>query len=107
VNAKTTVHNIQVRIAGHSLPIPERLLERGLPPNTPRWLRVVGTAPIVAGAALMVTTAAIHLHLWLAGYRHIPRIGPLFIAQAVTGFVAAPLVVWSRQTLVVLARAVQ
>jgi hypothetical protein len=53
----------------------------------------------------MVTTAAIHLHLWLAGYRHVPRIGPLFLAQVVTGFVAAPLVVWGRQAVLVLGAA--
>jgi hypothetical protein len=105
VNPRTAAHNTRVRVAGHQLPIPGRLLQRGLPPNTPGWLRFVETAAIVAGAALMVTTAAIHLHLWLAGYRHVPRIGPLFLAQAVTGFVAAPLVVWSRQTLVVLGAA--
>jgi hypothetical protein len=60
---------------------------------------------IVAGAALMITTAAIHLHLWLSGYRHVPRLGPLFLAQAVTGFVAAPFVVWGRQALLVLGAA--
>jgi hypothetical protein len=54
----------------------------------------------------MVTTAAIHLHLWLAGYRHVPRIGPLFLAQAITGFVAAPLVAFGRQIVVVLGGAV-
>jgi hypothetical protein len=105
VNTRTTAHNTQVSVAGHRLPIPKGLLGRGLPANTPKWLRFVTTAAIVAGAALMVTTATIHVHLWLAGYRHVPRIGPLFMAQAVTGFVAAPLVVWSRQTLVVLGAA--
>jgi hypothetical protein len=82
--------------------IRERLLQRGLPPDTSWWLRAMTTAAIVAGAALMVTTAAIHLHLWLSGYRHVPRLGPLFLAQAVTGFVVAPLIVWGRQALLVL-----
>jgi hypothetical protein len=54
----------------------------------------------------MVATAAIHLHLWLAGYRHVPRIGPLFLAQSITGFAAAPLVAVGRQTIVVLGAAV-
>jgi hypothetical protein len=47
-----------------------------------RWaLRVVG-------AGLLATTAYIHLDLWHEGYRHIPTIGPLFMA---TGIVASVL----------------
>jgi hypothetical protein len=95
----------QARLASQSTVVKERLLQRGFARSLPRWLRTVATAAIVAGAALMVTTAAIHLHLWVAGYRHVPRIGPLFLAQAVTGFVAAPLVVWGRQVVLVLAAA--
>jgi len=30
----------------------------------------------LAGAALLVATGAIHLDLYLTGYRHIPKIGP-------------------------------
>jgi hypothetical protein len=84
---------------------PERLLKRGFPADAPRWIRAVGTALILAGAALIVATAAIHLHLWLAGYRHVPRIGPLFIAQAVTGFVLAPVLALGRHVIVVLGSA--
>jgi hypothetical protein len=29
----------------------------------------------------------IHLHVWQTGYRHIPTIGPLFLAAAVSAFV--------------------
>jgi hypothetical protein len=43
-------------------------------------MAVPGTLAILVGAALVACTAAIHLHLWLAGYRHVPRIGPLFLA---------------------------
>jgi hypothetical protein len=64
------------------------------------------TAAIVAGAVLMIATAAIHLHLWLIGYRHVPRLGPLFLAQAVTGLVVAPVVALGRQAVVVLGAAV-
>jgi hypothetical protein len=85
--------------------IHDRLLRRDFPPGTPWWLATMVTAAILAGAALMVTTAAIHLHLWLAGYRHVNRIGPLFLAQAVSGFVAAPVVAWGRHTILVLGAA--
>jgi hypothetical protein len=78
------------------------LLQRGFPAGTPAWVAVLGTLAILAGAALVASTAAIHLHLWLAGYRHVPRIGPLFLAQAVTGFVLAPVLAWGRHTFVVL-----
>ena len=41
--------------------------------------------------------AAIHRHLWTEGYRDIPAVGPLFLADAVRGFVlAAVLMVWPR-----------
>ena len=49
----------------------------------------------LACAGLLVWVAAIHLHLWSEGYRHIPTIGPLFLADAVGGFVlAALLLMW-------------
>ena len=41
--------------------------------------------------------AAIHLHLWSEGYRHIPTNGPLFLADAIAGFLLASLLlVWPR-----------
>jgi hypothetical protein len=75
------------------------------PENTPRLVAVFGTIAIVAGAALVAATAAIHLHLWLAGYRHVPRIGPLFLAQAVTGFALAPVLALGRHLAVVIGAA--
>jgi hypothetical protein len=89
----------------HWVPAPERLFQRGFAASLPPWLRAIGTAAILVGAALMVTTAAIHLHLWLAGYRHVPRIGPLFIAQAATGLAVAPIVALGRQAVLVLGAA--
>ena len=77
-------------------------LRRGFPENTPRPVAVLGTVAILAGAALVAATAAIHLHLWLAGYRHVPRIGPLFLAQALTGFALAPVLALGRRLAVVL-----
>jgi hypothetical protein len=76
------------------------------PENTPRPVAVIGTVAIVAGAALVAATAAIHLHLWLAGYRHVPRIGPPFLAQAVTGVALAPVLALGRHIAVVLGAAV-
>src|SRR6266480_4250416 len=47
--------------------------------------------------ALLAWIGYIHLHLWLEGYRHIPANGPLFLLDAVAGFVlAAVLLAWPR-----------
>ena len=47
--------------------------------------------------ALLAWIGYIHLHLWLEGYRHIPTNGPLFLIDAVAGFVlAAVLLTWPR-----------
>ncbi len=45
---------------------------------------------IWAGAALLAASAVLHFQLWDSeGYRHIPTIGPLFLAQAIVGVVLA------------------
>ena len=46
------------------------------------WLGAVG-------AALLVASGAIHLDLYLTGYRTIPTIGPLFLLQVIAAFVLA------------------
>jgi predicted lipoprotein with Yx(FWY)xxD motif len=43
----------------------------------------------LAGAGLLAVTAAIHLDLYLTGYRSIPTIGWLFLLQVITAFVLA------------------
>jgi predicted lipoprotein with Yx(FWY)xxD motif len=43
----------------------------------------------VAGAGLLVATAAIHLDLYLTGYRTIPTIGWLFLVQVITAVLLA------------------
>jgi predicted lipoprotein with Yx(FWY)xxD motif len=43
----------------------------------------------IAGAALLVASGAIHLDLYLTGYRSIPTIGPLFLLQVIAAFVLA------------------
>ena len=44
---------------------------------------------LLVTAALVATTGAIHLHLWAAGYRSIPTIGPLFLFQGIAGVAIA------------------
>jgi predicted lipoprotein with Yx(FWY)xxD motif len=43
----------------------------------------------IVGAALLVASGAIHLDLYLTGYRTIPTIGPLFLLQVIAAFVLA------------------
>jgi len=40
----------------------------------------------IAGGGLLLVTAAIHLDLYLTGFRNIPTIGWLFLLQVITGF---------------------
>jgi len=53
-------------------------------PSAPRrsWFGIVG-------AGLLVASGAIHLDLYLTGYRTIPTIGPLFLLQVIAAFVLA------------------
>ena len=46
----------------------------------------------VTGAGLLIATAAIHLDLYLTGYRTIPTIGWLFLLQVIAGFALGGLV---------------
>src|SRR5258706_2213765 len=41
----------------------------------------------LAGAGLLIATGAIHLDLYLTGYRTIPTIGWLFLLQVIAAFV--------------------
>jgi predicted lipoprotein with Yx(FWY)xxD motif len=43
----------------------------------------------VTGAGLLAATAAIHLDLYLTGFRNIPTIGVLFLLQIIAGFALA------------------
>jgi hypothetical protein len=74
-------------------------------PRVPRWLHVISIAAIVAGAGLVATSAVIHLHLWLQGYRDIHVIGPLFLVQAVAGIMLALVMIGVRRFIIVLAGA--
>src|SRR5215475_13667698 len=48
-----------------------------------RWPRL---ALRVVGGGLLIATAAIHLDLYLTGYRSVPTIGWLFLLQVIAGF---------------------
>jgi predicted lipoprotein with Yx(FWY)xxD motif len=60
----------------------------------------------VAGAGLLLATAAIHLDLYLTGYRTIPTIGWLFLLQVVAGFAVGALVLATPSRLAAAAGAV-
>lgn len=86
----------------------------GTPPThrTAGWLRPLIARPDLAhsalfwtGAVLVAASAAIHLHLWSTGYRHIATIGPLFLLQGVAGLLAAVAVAVTRHWLVATAAA--
>jgi predicted lipoprotein with Yx(FWY)xxD motif len=62
--------------------------------NSSQWL---GTARVrlglrVVGAGLLFAAGAIHLDLYLTGYRNLPTIGPLFLLQVIAAFGLAVLV---------------
>ena len=50
---------------------------------------IVAMALRLAAIALLGAVAWIHLHLWQGGYRHIPTIGPLFLAAVLAAAGAA------------------
>jgi hypothetical protein len=54
---------------------------------------------MLGGAALLAGSAAVHLHLWLMGYDHIPTIGPLFLFQVIIGFLLAGIISCTRRVL--------
>ena len=52
---------------------------------------------VLSGAALIVASSVIHLHLWAGSYRHIPTIGLLFLLQGIVGIVSATAIVAFRR----------
>jgi hypothetical protein len=53
------------------------------------------------GAALLVVSGLIHLHLWDIAYRHVDTLGPLFIVQTVAALVLAVLLLaWPNRVVV-------
>jgi len=55
---------------------------------------------IIVGAALLLTSAAIHLHLWANGYRYKATIGPLFFAQGCAAILLSVLIALIRRVFV-------
>jgi hypothetical protein len=53
------------------------------------WVEILLLFLRLASVALVSALGWVHLHLWLAGYRHIPTIGLLFLVAAVSGLAIA------------------
>ena len=63
------------------------------PQRRPGWHDQAITAGLrVGGAGLLIAAAAIHLDLYVTGYRSIPVIGGLFLLQIIVGFLVAAVV---------------
>jgi predicted lipoprotein with Yx(FWY)xxD motif len=60
----------------------------------------------VAGAGLLIAAAAIHLDLYLTGYRSVPVIGWLFLLQVIAGFLVGAVVLATGSRLAAAAGAV-
>jgi hypothetical protein len=57
-----------------------------------RW---TATVLALAGAAMLIWSAWIHIYLWSDGYKDTHIIGPLFLAQGIACILlAVPLVIW-------------
>lgn len=70
-------------------------------PPLARW---TATVLALAGAAMLIWSAWIHIYLWSNGYKDIHIIGPLFLAQGIACILLAiPLVIWRALALQVIA----
>lgn len=59
-------------------------------------LRSAATLSLVGAAGLLMVSAALHAQLWSTGYRVIPTVGPLFLAQAIATPVIALFLIITR-----------
>ena len=74
-----------------------RLASPRRPPAAGRVRTAAALLLRLGSAALLIWIGYIHLHLWLEGYRYIPTNGPLFLLDAIAGFVlAAAVLAWPR-----------
>ena len=63
------------------------------PQRRPGWRDQAITAGLrVGGAGLLIAAAAIHLDLYVTGYRSIPVIGGLFLLQIIVGFLVGAVI---------------
>jgi hypothetical protein len=53
------------------------------------WVKIPLVLLRLVAVGLLSVVGWVHLHLWQAGYRHIPNIGPLFLVAAVSAFAVA------------------
>jgi hypothetical protein len=67
------------------------------PGRSTRPVDLVTTLVFVAGSALVMWSAAVHLDLWQSGYRSIPTIGPLFLVQSIAGILLGLLILAARR----------
>lgn len=74
-------------------------------PSRRRALAWSSLALAAVGAAQILASAAIHLHLWTSSYRHIAVVGPLFLVQGVVSIPLALAVVGLRWVVLMLAGA--
>jgi hypothetical protein len=74
-----------------------KFLRTRTPATASLTVRVALTIAMVGGAALIGVSGLIHLHLWAAGYRNIPTIGPLFLAQAIVALLVSIVLVATRR----------
>ena len=84
-----------------SLPHPKAHSEPAAQPS--HQFRLLGLR--VAGAGLLAATGAIHLDLYLTGYRSIPTIGWMFLLQVITAFALAAAVLATGSRLIAAAGA--
>src|SRR6516162_1612587 len=85
--ARQNSHESQTEPDGHQYRDPT--MENKQMATSGGWLR---PALRITGAGLLTATAAIHLDLYLTGFKNIPTIGWLFLLQVIAGFGLAALV---------------
>jgi predicted lipoprotein with Yx(FWY)xxD motif len=78
----------------------------GAPGPRGRLGRSITVGLRITGAGLLIAAAAIHLDLYLTGYRSIPVIGGLFLLQVIVGFGVGAMVLITRSRVAAAAGAV-
>jgi hypothetical protein len=83
------------------------VLTRGPAAVTSPASRTAVTILVLIGAVLTAGSGVLHLYLWgeTNGYRQIPTIGPLFLAQGISAIVIGLLTAVTRRVFAVLAAA--
>jgi predicted lipoprotein with Yx(FWY)xxD motif len=96
-------HIVGVEPGARPDPRKEQSMSPGDPRRTARdWKRLILR---IVGAGLLIATAAIHLDLYVTGYRTIPTIGWLFLLQVIVAFLLGFVVLGTGSRLVAAAGA--